>query len=274
MHNHRATFRIVVLNLLLVVLAGTAVSCASSGVNQGDLNLVSLEEEWQLGAQLERDLQGQLNLVTDRAALSYINQLGRQIVAQTEMRQLPWEFHIVADPQVNAFNIPGGHVYVNTGLIAAADNAAELAGVMAHEVSHGVARHGTEQLTRAYGIQIVGGLLLGQNPAAYEQILAQIAAGGALASFSRGAEREADGLGVRYMAGAGYNPEGLATMFEELFARRERQPGAVEQFFSTHPLTENRVKEVREQARQMGATNLRMNDSGFGNLKQRVSRYN
>jgi predicted Zn-dependent protease len=274
MKNRHSTVRIVALALSLAVIAGSMGSCSSSGVNQGDLNLVSLEEEWQLGAQLERDLQGQLNLVNDQAALSYVNQLGRQLVAQTEMRNLPWEFHIVADPSVNAFNIPGGHVYINTGLIGAADNAAELAGVMAHEISHGVARHGTEQLTRAYGIQIVGGMLLGQNPAAYEQILAQIAAGGAMASFSRGAEREADGLGVRYMAGAGYDPEGLATMFEELFRQRQRQPGAVEQFFSTHPLTENRIKEVRQMAREIGASGLRMNDGGFANAKQRVARYN
>lgn len=274
MKNLHTTIQIVAVALSLAVVAGTMGACASTGVNQGDLNLVSLEEEWQLGAQLERDLQGKLNLVNDRAALSYVNQLGRQIVAQTEMRNLPWKFHIVADPEINAFNIPGGHVYVNTGLIGAADNAAELAGVMAHEISHGVARHGTEQLTRAYGIQIVGGLLLGQNPAAYEQILAQIAAGGALASFSRDAEREADALGVRYMAGAGYDPEGLATMFEELFQRRQRQPGAVEQFFSTHPLTENRIQEVRQMRREIGASGLRMNDSGFANAKQRVARYN
>jgi predicted Zn-dependent protease len=136
MKNRHSTVRIVALVLSLAVIAGSMGSCSSSGVNQGDLNLVSLEEEWQLGAQLERDLQGQLNLVNDQAALSYVNQLGRQLVAQTEMRNLPWEFHIVADPEVNAFNIPGGHVYVHTGLINAADNVAEFTGVLAHEIPY------------------------------------------------------------------------------------------------------------------------------------------
>ena len=272
MRNARALAPTVAVALSLLVVAGVVTACASSGVNQGDVNLVSLEEEWQLGAQLEQDLARQLDLVNDRSALSYVNQLGRQLVAQTEMRELPWEFHLVDSPEVNAFNIPGGHVYINTGLVGAADNAAELAGVMAHEISHGVARHGTEQLTRAYGIQIVGGVLLGQNPAAYEQILAQIVAGGALASFSRGAEREADDLGVGYMARARYDPEGLATMFEELLQRRRSQPGAVEQFFSTHPLAEDRIRDVRKQAAQLDASGLRMNDSGFASFKRRVGR--
>lgn len=272
MKNLHAVAPTVAVALSLLVVAGVVSACASSGVNQGDLNLVSLEEEWQLGAQLERDLAQKLDLVNDRSALAYVNQLGRQLVAQTEMRNLPWEFHIVDDPEVNAFNIPGGHVYVHTGLVGAADNAAELAGVMSHEIAHGVARHGTEQLTRAYGIQIVGGLLLGQNPAAYEQILAQIAAGGALASFSRDAEREADDLGVAYMARARYHPEGLATMFEELLRRRKTQPGAVQQFFATHPLAESRIRDVRKQAAALDTSGLRMNDSGFAGFKRRVTR--
>src|SRR5690606_1570900 len=117
--------------------------------------------------------------------------------------QLPWRFHVVQDDAINAFNIPGGVVYVNTGLIARAGSASELAVVLAHEISHGIARHGTERLTTQYGISIVAGLVLGQDPGLVEQIAAQIVATGAIARYSRGAEREADDLGVRYMAGAG-----------------------------------------------------------------------
>lgn len=260
---------LVLVALSAMVLSSTG-ACSSTGVNSGDLNLVSLEEEWQLGAQLSRDLAGQLDLVGDRQANAYIEQLGDAIVAQTELGNLPWEFHIVRDPEVNAFNIPGGHVYVNTGLIGAADNVAELAGVMAHEISHGVARHGTEQLTRAYGLQIVAGVALGENPPVYQQILAQVAGGGAMARFSRGAEEEADDLGVRYMARAGYDPEGLATMFEELLQRRQRSPGSVEQFFSTHPLAEDRIRDVRRAAREVGGGNLRMTDNQLAGIQRRL----
>lgn len=258
-----------------LLAVGAAVgACASTGVNAGDFNLISLEEEWQLGNQLERDLRGKLRLVNDRNAVQYVNRVGQQLVNQTEMRNLPWKFHIVADPQVNAFNIPGGHVYVNTGLLGAADNVAEFTGVLSHEIAHGVSRHGTEQLTRAYGLQMVAGLVLGENPPAYQQILAQIAGGGTLARFSRSAEREADVLGVRYMARAGYDPLGMATMFEELLERRKRQPSAVERFFASHPLTEERIREVRKEASKFDRSGLRSRDSSYQNVRQSLSRYN
>lgn len=255
---------------LVLVLSG----CATSGVNRGDANLVSLEEEWRLGAQLEQELAGQLRLVNDRAALAYINEIGQRIVSQTEMANLPWEFHIVADPAINAFNIPGGHVYVNTGLIAAADNVSELAGVMAHEIAHGVGRHGTERLTKAHGINIAAGVLLGQQVSVVEQIVAQVAAGGAIAKFSRNDEREADRLGIRYMAQAGYDPNGMASMFEELLEQRQRRPSSLEQFFSTHPLTEDRIENARRLAARYDRQGLTTRDGQLATVQQRVGQYN
>jgi predicted Zn-dependent protease len=229
------------LPLLLFIIIG----CGSgSGVNKSDFNLISLEDEWRLGQQLAADIERQMRIVNDPVANAYVNRIGQQIVSQTEMRNLPWGFHIVVDEEINAFNIPGGHVYVTTGLIAASDNVAELAGVMAHEISHGVSRHGTEQLTRVYGLNIVAALLLGQNPQVYQQILAQIVAGGTMARFSRGAEEEADQLGVRFMQSAGYDPRGMVTMFQELLSRRQGRPGSVAKFFSTHPLEEDRIRKV------------------------------
>jgi predicted Zn-dependent protease len=255
---------------LVLVLAG----CASSGVNRGQLNLISLQEEWQLGRQLEGDLARRLPLVRDAAALQYVDAVGQRIVRQTEMADMPWRFHLVADPEVNAFNIPGGHVYVNTGLIAEADDAAEFAGVLAHEISHGISRHGTEQLTRAYGISILGGVLLGQNPAAYEQILAQIAAQGTLARFSRSAESEADRLGIHYMHGAGYDPRGMLEVFQRLLAARQSRPSSVERFFSTHPLTEQRLADAREVIAALPARGgLVQREAGYQQLQTRVARY-
>lgn len=260
--------------VVALLIAGTMGGCASSGVNRGDVNLVSLEEEWQLGQQLERDIAQQLTLVHDQTAVSYIDRLGQQIVAQTEMANLPWKFHIVADPAINAFNIPGGHVYVHTGLIDAAANASELAGVMAHEIAHGVSRHGTERLTKAYGMQIAAGVLLGGNPAIYQQILAQILGTGAIAKFSRDDERESDRLGIRYMHQAGYNPVGMAGMFERILAERNRRPSGVEQFFSTHPLTEDRIADARNMAQQLPQRNVVTDEPGFRTVKQRTQAYN
>lgn len=260
--------------LVALALVGLlTASCASSGVNQGDVNLISLEEEWELGRKLEGDLARQLDLSRDAAVNGYVQRLGQRIVAQTEMARLPWEFHVVNDPQVNAFNIPGGHVYVNTGLIAAADSVAELAGVMSHEIAHGVARHGTEQLTRVYGLNILAGVLLGNDPATYERILAQVAGGGAVAHYARGAEREADQLGVRYMYEARYHPEGMVEMFQELLRRRQRQPSSVEQFFSTHPLTENRIRDVQAAIAELPSTSgLTRTDREYQGVRSRVTR--
>jgi predicted Zn-dependent protease len=258
----------------LVLLAGALVTtsgCATSGVNKGDVNLLSYQEEWQLGERLSKDLAGKLDLVQNRAALNYVNRVGQSLVARTELRNLPWTFHIVNDPEVNAFNIPGGHVYVNTGLIAAAGDVAEFSGVMSHEIGHGVARHGTEQLTRAYGLQLVAGLVLGEDPPVYQQILAQIAGTGAMAKFSRDAESEADRLGVRYMAGAGYDPEGMADMFRVLLQRRESRPGSVGQFFSTHPLTEDRIRNVEALAARIDRSGLTRHDRGYQRLRNRFA---
>ncbi|HVT44356.1 MAG TPA: M48 family metallopeptidase [Thermoanaerobaculia bacterium] len=252
--------------VMVLLLVG---GCGSSG----GFNLVSIEEEWQLGNQLAADIARQMPLLQDPAALAYVNEVGQRLVAQTSMANLPWRFYIVAENDVNAFVIPGGHVYVNVGLIAAADTASELVGVLAHEISHGVARHATQQLSRAYGLQVVAALVLGQNPAIYQQILAQILGTGAMASFSREAEREADMMGVRVMYDAGYNPNGMVTMFEELLSRQARQPGSVERFFSTHPLTQDRIRDVsNEIARLPAKANLVSDTTAYQSFRQRVTR--
>lgn len=246
--------------------------CGSTGVNKGDFNLMSLQDEWALGQKLAADIARQLPLSQDPVVVGYVNEVGQRLVRQTEMAQMPWTFHVVNDPAINAFAIPGGHVYVNTGLITAADNVSELAGVMAHEISHGVARHSTEQLSKAYGLEILATLALGQNPAAYQTILAQIIGGGALARFSRDAEEEADKLGVQSMYRAGYNPRGMATMFEELLSREKQSPNSVARFFSTHPLTADRIRKVTAEAQKLPARgDLITDDPDYQAIRRRIS---
>ena len=258
------------LTAILLLLTG----CATTGVNRGDLNLVSVQDEWQMGRQLEQDVNRQVRLVSDRALSTYVSGIGQRIVRQTELAERPWTFHVVADPSVNAFNIPGGHVYVNTGLITTAGSTAELAAVMAHEVAHGVSRHGTERMTKQQGLGTLAGALLGQDPGAIEQLAAQVAATGAVASFSRSDEREADKLGLRYLYEAGYNPDGMAAMFEKLMQENRRQPGTVQQFFSTHPLTEERVRDARRRAAKLPhRRGLVTQDDSFRAMQQRAARY-
>ncbi|HEX7070445.1 MAG TPA: M48 family metallopeptidase, partial [Rhodothermales bacterium] len=214
------------------------------GVNAGDVNIIALDQEWELGRELADAIRQQAPVIDDVLVQEYVTRMGSRIVEVTERNDVPWTFHLVADTSINAFNIPGGHVFVNTGLIAAAETPDELAGVLSHEIAHGVARHATEQMTEAYGLNLLARLILGGDVGLLEQIAAQLVGTGTMAKFSRDDERESDRLGLSFMSDAGYDPNAMATMFERMLAIRVRRPSMLEQFFSTHPLTEERIDDV------------------------------
>lgn len=247
-----------------VAAALLAAACATLG----GANYVSLEEEWQLGRELEADLRGRLDLVSDATLRNYVNQVGQRMVQQTTMGDLPWRFHVVRDDEINAFNVPGGLVYVHTGLLARAGSAAEFAGALAHEIGHGIARHGTRRYSQQQEANLLASILLGSNPGAVAQIGAQIAAAGAFARFSRADEREADELAVQLMAETGYDPEGLARLLERLMQEGAGGGG----FFSSHPNPEERVRNVRAFARDVRRAGLRMDESGFATVRSRAAR--
>ena len=259
--------------LAVALVTSLALACGSGGGGAGNFNLISIEEEWQLGQQISQDVARQVRFNNDPAVNEYVRSMGQRIVAQAPdpFNRLPWEFHVVDDPSINAFAIPGGHVYVNTGLIAAAENASQLAGVMAHEISHVTARHTTESISRQYGLSILAGLVLGQNPGTVSQIAAQIIAGGAIARFSREDEREADELGIQAMYRAGYDPRGMAAMFRTLLAQQRSSPGRVEQFFSTHPTTEERIRDSERRASELAQrADLVTDEPQFQQIRQRA----
>ena len=262
--------------LLVVLLPGMLLEgciCETSGVNRGDINLVSRDQEWQLGRELAAEIHQQADVVQDPLVLKFIEQMGSRIVSETELADRPWEFHVIADSSINAFNIPGGHVFINTGLIRAAVTPSELAGVVAHEVAHGVARHSTERMTQAYGLNLLFGLIAGERVTMLEQIAGQLLGAGAMAKFSRDDEREADRLGLQYMADAAYDAAGMAAMFETMLSLRARRPNIVEQFFSTHPLTEERVAEMEVQAEDVADTTGDIDAQAFERVKLQVGAY-
>lgn len=249
----------------LAVLLSTGVAAQAAG-----FNLISLDQEWSMRNDLHSQVQQQARLVNDRAALQYLNQVGRQIAAQTPLGNRPWDFFIVDDPSVNAFNLPGGLVYVNRGLIAEADSLDQLAGVLAHEIGHGASRHGTQLMTRSYGYNLLAGLLLGRDAGQGQRMLAQLVGAGVLTNYSREAEREADRLGVEYAYRAGYNPRGAADFFRQLLDLRQRRPTKVEQFFSSHPLTETRINAVETAAARYGNRGTR-DTRGFQQFRSRLN---
>ena len=247
------TFRTIAPAALVAVL----LSAATAAEARGGFNLISMDQEWSMRSDLHNQVQQEQRLVNDRAALQYLNQIGRRIAAQTPMGNRPWDFFIVDDPSVNAFNLPGGLVYVNRGLIAEADSLDQLAGVLAHEIGHGASRHGTQLMTRSYGYNLLASLLLGRDAGQGKRLLAQVVGAGVLTDYSRDAEHEADRLGVEYAYRAGYNPRGAADFFRQLLDMRQRRPTKVEQFFASHPLTEERISNVERAASRYGQRGVR-----------------
>lgn len=257
----------------LALLAAFAVvpGCTCSGVNRGDVNLMSLDDEWALGDELAAEVDAQTDPLPDPEAQAYLDRLGDALAGQTQLADRDWTFTVLADPAVNAFALPGGHVYVNAGTIAAAETQDELASVVAHEVAHGAARHGTERMVKAYGLSLVAGLVLGDDPGVIRQIVAELVGHSALARFSRSDEEEADGLGLAYLAAAGYDPDGMAAMFETLTALRQRAPGPLERWFATHPLEEDRIEAARLAAEGVEAAGAPATDpKAFDAVRQRV----
>jgi len=228
--------------LLLLFLLSPFLLAGCAVTETGGINLISVEEEWEMGKEFEAELAEEL----DVSQSPDLTEMGERIVAQTRKSDLPWRFYVVQDDSVNAFNVPGGLVYVHSGLIEQVDDETEIAAVVAHEIGHGVARHGTERLTRQYGLAVLAGVVLGEEPGVIQQIVAEIVAAGTIARFSREQEFEADELGVQYMNDAGYDPNGMIRLLERLLDLQEREPGTVEQFFATHPSTDERIDAVRE----------------------------
>jgi len=253
-------------SFLFVPLLLVAAGCGSGGLGGS----VSLDEEWQLGNQLAAQVEQQVRLVRDPQAVAYIRMVGERIHAVTPLANRPFDFEIINDSTVNAFSLPGGHIYINSGLIAQADKVDMLAGVMAHEISHVVARHAIKQVQQAQEISLIGSILLGQNPSALSQIVAQIVAGGAMARFSRADEKQADDMGLEFMTQAGYDPHGMLEMFQKLLSMEQSGSSAVARCFQDHPGTQDRINDISSRINRMGRTSGIVDDPDYQAIRRRL----
>ena len=202
----------------------------------------STEKEVRLGRELAAEVDRQAKFVDDPIITEYVNRVGQNIVLHSDAK-VPFTIKVIDSDEVNAFALPGGFFYVNKGLLLAADNEAELAGVMAHEIAHVAARHAVENQTKGSLLEyaaIAGSIFLGGIPGMIYQNTAGIGLLGIFMKFSRGAEEEADKLGVQYMYAAGYDPGAMATMFEKLEAKNKKKPGFIARAFATHPAPPDR----------------------------------
>jgi predicted Zn-dependent protease len=219
------------------------------GVGKG-LNMYSLEREMALGKSLAQEIERSSKLIDDPVVSEYVNRVGQNLVRNSDAK-VPFTIKVIDSDVVNAFALPGGFFYVHSGLILRADTEAELAGVMAHEIAHVAARHGTKDATKGQVAQIamIPLILLGPGGWAgygiYEGL--NFAIPMSFLKFSREHEFEADYLGLQYMYAAGYDPNAFVTFFEKVEAEEKRQPGTVPKFFSTHPPTPERVVAIQKE---------------------------
>ncbi|MBK9152983.1 MAG: M48 family metalloprotease [Chloracidobacterium sp.] len=197
----------------------------------------SQEKEMQIGRTLAAQVEQQVKLVEDPLITEYVNRVGQNIVLHSDAK-VPFTIKVIDSDEVNAFALPGGFFFVNKGLILAAENEAELAGVMAHEIAHVAARHAMENQGKGalinYGA-LAGIIFGGPIVSPILQNAGGLMAGLAGLKFTRGAETEADNLGVQYLYAAGYDPTAMSTMFEKLASRNKKKAGSIQKLFSSHP---------------------------------------
>jgi beta-barrel assembly-enhancing protease len=241
-------------------------------INNNQINFYSLEKETALGRRLAAEFDREARFVTDPLIQEYVNRVGQNIVLHSDAK-VPFTIKVVDTEEVNAFALPGGFFYVNKGLILEAESEAEVAGVMAHEIAHVAARHGVEQASKGAlanyaSIPLI--FLGGWGGYAIRQA-AGLAVPIGFLKFSRGAEEEADSLGVQYLWSAGYDPHAMVSFFEKLQAKDSKKPGKVSQFFGTHPATGDRIEKVSALvARFPDRTEYAVSSSEFDQVKSRL----
>ncbi len=207
-------------------------------------------QEVDMGNQYAQQIEQQLPLVRDPEIVRYINVLGDSIARVVDDRSLTWRFNVVDQDEINAFAVPGGHIYVNRGLIARTTNMSELAGVIGHEIAHVTQRHSMKQMAAAQRANVGFGIGCIVAPSLCQGIAgtgASVLAQAGFAKFSRDDESEADKFGVRYVSRSGIDPRGMPSMFRILLRERERNPSGVEAWFASHPIEESRIRVTEEE---------------------------
>lgn len=264
-----------IMNSLRQTVAITGVAALS--VTAGSCG-ISRQQEVEIGASYSQQINQQLPLVEDAQIHRYINVLGESI-ASAGGGQYEYTFYVVNSDVINAFALPGGWIYINRGVIERSDNLAELAGVLAHEIGHVEERHGAEMMERQQAANIglnAAYILLGRAPGQLEQAGIQVAGTAVFAGYSRGAENEADEVAVDLLIRSGIDPNGLTTFFMELLEESGGNSSALSQWFSTHPLTEERIAHVRQviQSKNIPASaNLTVNSQSYEDMKRRMRQY-
>jgi predicted Zn-dependent protease len=237
---------------------------------------VSVAQEDELGDQYAAAIESQLTLLDDSAATAWLARMGTRLTSVADRENRDWHFYLVDDSTVNAFAVPGGHIFVHRGLIERAGSYAELAGVMGHEIAHVTLRHSVDQMrsrTRTSLLVTVFCAVVNVCSSTAAQIAIDVGGQALFAKYSRDDEAQADSAAVGYLLDAGIDPRGIPAMFGRLAAERKADPTALDGWFGSHPLEESRVARTNALISMIGTSRLDQlveNDQGFDDFKASV----
>ena len=263
--------------VIFLLLLTTVTLAAQSRKLRPGFNLFSKEQDVQLGKESATEVEKKMKVVDNPELQAYIGTVGKKLTSSADAGEFPYSFKVVVDKSINAFALPGGPMYIHTGLLAAADNESQMAGVMAHEVSHVALRHGTNQASKQQMLQLPA-MLVGQTTGSggllgtLSQLGINLGANSVLLKFSRSAETEADLLGTRLMHNAGYNPAELANFFRKLEAEGGNQNKLVEMFMASHPNPGNRVQAVQKEAKSLPSRSYNGETGQFRSMQALVAK--
>jgi beta-barrel assembly-enhancing protease len=251
-----------------------AVGNRNVGCSRGLGNWYSLEKQIEMGRSYAHQIESTSKLITDPVIAEYVNRIGQNLVRSSDA-QVPFVIKVVDTDDINAFALPGGFFYVDSGLLLAADNEAELAGVMSHEIAHVAACHAAREMSRSQLMNMasIPLIFVGGGIGYAAQSLMGLAMPMGFLKFTRGFESDADYLGIQYMYKAGYDPQALTAFFEKVKALEKHKPGTLAKAFDTHPQTPDRIQKTQEEINTLlpPEPEYKLDTSEFEDVKERLS---
>jgi predicted Zn-dependent protease len=254
-----------------VLLLLFIISCVTTGPGgKTDFIFISTPEEVEIGKQVATDVESKEKLLKKTTVQNYVNEVGQKIARVCDRTDVEYTFKVIDKDEINAFACPGGFVYIYTGLLETLDNEAQLAGVLAHEISHVVARHSIKKLQNIYGYSILAQIALGDKAEGVAGDIVNVAAMLILQGYSRDNEFEADRYGILYAKNAGYNPKGMIQVFEKFKKMEGSPPPAVLGLLSSHPPAAERINKGESEISRIGGTTLPYNADRYENIKSQL----
>lgn len=224
---------------VLILFSG----CAALQPFVSDINLISIQQEKELSSKIQSQIGTEMKLLQDASVTQKVRSIGEKLAKELPSREFDYQFYVVNDKTPNAFTVPGGAIYVHTGLVQFVDNEDQLAGVIAHEIGHAYERHPTKSMTRAYGFNYLKQLLLPENTQAIQNVAFNLAQGGILTKYGRDDEREADEIGFLLLQRSGYKVSGLSSFLLKI---QSLEKGPTIPFLNTHPPTPERIERLKK----------------------------